>query len=95
MGKKELLPSVKGAILGEVDVHHASNRQAAKTFGCDENTGRDIRNSAHEAADKENIDIFEAAMHNKPRPGRPQVIDVRDRRRLVRHAIKNKANRLK
>ena len=95
MGEKEFLPSIKGAILADVELHHASNRQAAKTYGCDEKTVRDVRSRAHEAADKENINIFEAAMHNKPRPGGPQIIDVRDRRRLVRHAIKNKANRLK
>lgn len=49
----------------------------------------------HEEADKENIYSLIAANFKHPRTGRPLKLDVRDRRRLIRYATKNKANRPK
>ena len=47
-------------------------------------------------AEKENRDPMDPSVYiNKPRTGRPRILDDRDARRLIRYAIKNKINRRK
>ncbi len=83
------------AMLGFSNANAASNRQIATAFDVDENTVRNIQKRASEA-DKENIDPYsEQAHQQRPRPGRPPVISLRTQRQLIRHATKNRFQRLK
>ena len=94
-GTTDLTPAQAGAIIIATDNYGVPNTKAAEQVGCSESAVRALKKRVYEEADKENISPLQAANTKQPRSGRPSKLDVRQRRRLVRHAIKNKANRRK
>ena len=94
-GTSDLTLAQVGAIIIATDVHNDYNRDVAEAVNCSESAVRSVRKRVHEEADKENIPSIQAANTKQPRSGRLPKLDYRDRRRLIRHATKNKANRRK
>ena len=87
--------AIQGAILIATDVYDKPYTEVAKTLGKDPSTIRKLRKRVHDEVDKENILFLEVVNKKRPRSERSLKLNVRQRRRFVRHAIKNKANRRK
>ena len=85
----------QGAILIACDKYDKSYVEVGAELGLTGEAVSQARKRVYAEADKENIPPFEAANNKRPRTGRSPKLDVRDRRRLVRHATKNKRNRQK
>ena len=90
------LPEAKREALIELKNNfNISNRQLAKKYNCDKETVRNVLNRA-EDAEKENIDPLSFKAHQRrPQSERPLTINIRLRRRLIRHATKNQFQRRK
>ena len=90
------LPEAKREALIELKNNfNIFNRQLAKKYNCDKETVRNVLNRA-EDAEKENIDSLSSKAHQRrPQFERPLTINIRLRRRLIRHAIKNQFQRRK
>lgn len=94
-GATAIDPAKQGAILIATDKYDRPYTEVAKELNLSANAVRFARKRVHEEADKENISPLEAANRKRSRSGRPLKLDYRDRRRLVRHATKNKRQRQK
>ena len=94
-GDHDITPAQAGAVLMATQNHNARNTDVAKDVGCSEGAVRGVKKRVLEKADKENIAPLQAANAKQPRGLRPPKLNVRERRCLIRHAIKNKANRRK
>lgn len=94
-GAVDLPEAKRGALIELKNNFNISNRQLAKKYDCNKETVRNIVNRAGDA-EKENIDPLSSEAHQRrPQSGRPLAINARLRRRLVRHATKNKFQRRK
>ena len=85
----------QGAIVIATDKYDRSYSEVARKLDLTTARVSQARKRVHEKVEKKNISFLEVANHKRPRSGRSLKLDVRDRRRLVRHAIKNKRNRQK
>ena len=94
-GATAIDPAKQGAILIAIDKYDRPYTEVAQELGLTPEAISAARKRVHAQADKENIPSLAAANTKQPRIERPHKLDVRDRRRLVRHATKNKANRRK
>ena len=94
-GATAIDPATQGAILIAIDEYDKPYSDVARTLGTSRQVVKQMRDRVHAEADKENIPPLQVVNTQRPRSGRPLRLDVRDRRRLVRHATKNKANRRK
>ena len=92
---KEFNAAQQGAIIMGTNVYNEPYSEVARKLETSRQTMRQVHERVHEEANKENIPPLTAATTKQPRNERPPKLDVRDRRRLIRHAIKNKANRRK
>ena len=94
-GQPQLTNSRRGGVLALIENSNLSNVQIAQRMRCHEKTVRNIKKRAQDA-EKENIDPYEAkAIGSHPRPGQPSKITIRDQRRLIRQATKNRFQRRK
>lgn len=92
---KEFNAAQQGAIIMSTDVYNELYFEVARKLGTSRQAVRQMHERVHEEADKENIHPLTACTIKQPRSERSLKLDVRDRRRLIRHAIKNRANRRK
>ena len=94
-GNKDLTDLQKGGVLALKENINLSNRQIAARENCNEKSVRNVRRVASDA-EKENRDPKDPKTFKpRPRTGRPRILDDRDARRMIRHAIKNRVNRHK
>ena len=94
-GSREIDAATKGAIIIATDIYDKPHTEVARDLNVSNSSIQAVRKRVHDDANKENVPPIQAANNRHSRSGRPVKIDVRDRRRLVRHATKNKANRRK
>ena len=94
VGDKDLSPIKKGEILYAVKHTNDYDSQIARTVVADPKTVGNIRKRVYEA-DKENINPEDLLATKKQRIGRPLKLDSRNKRRLARHATKNRYQRRK
>ena len=91
----DLTPAQADAIISAVDNHNAYYSDVVRIVNCSQSTIESLVKRVHEKADKKNISSLQVVNAKQPRSDRPLKLDYRDRRRLIKHAIKNKANRRK
>jgi hypothetical protein len=77
------------------DVYDKLYTKIAKTLKKNSFIVKKTRKRVHDEIDKKNISFLEIVNNKRSRSERSFALNVRQRRRLVRHAIKNKANRRK
>ena len=89
-GATDLSEAKRGALIELKKKNNISHRQLASKYKCDKSIVTNILKRAEEA-EKENLDPLSSEAHQRrSQSGRPLVINERQLRQLIRHAIKNK-----
>ena len=94
-GSKAFDSATQGTIIYATDYQDRPFQEVGNQLGTSRQAVKQIQKRVHGKADKKNIHLLTAANFQRPRFKRPSKLDVRDRRRLIRYATKNKINRRK
>ena len=94
-GISDLTPAQVGAIIIAIDVHNNYNRDVAEVVNCLKSAVKSVRKRVYEEADKKNIFSIQAVNTKQSRNDRSFKLNYKNRKRLIKHTTKNKANRRK
>ena len=85
------------AIITTIETYHKFNRKIAKDLKLDESTIKKVKQRVQKKIDKKNISSLQTINIKQSRPRNLKFfkLNIKDRRRLIKYTIKNKANRRK
>ena len=91
----DLTPAQIDAILIAINNHNTSNRETAKKINCLKSTVKTFKKRVYKKIDKKNISFFQTVNIKQSQNNKSFKLNVRQRRRLIKHTIKNKTNQQK
>ena len=91
----DITPAQIDAIITVIETYHKFNRKIAKNLKLDESTIKKIKQRVQKKINKKNISLFQTINTKQLRNLKSFKLNIKNRRRLIKHTIKNKANRRK